>query len=411
MDLGLRVLAALYLLMGIAGSLPGVFLLLAAVTGLAFWTLVLSQGSPPVTFPRFLEGVQTSALEAFPDFPLGLAGLGLLALHFLVAIPNLVGGLNLLRKPEFAVPWARRLAVLNLPVFPVGTALACLTLVVLRLPRRALERREGEGVGYLFGRLKSAAGALVDRGLESMDEARTLALHRARLAGGGTAPRDLRPAIEGSAGPAGFTQRRGGSPDVAYVVAFVIGIFMIVPLFSQFAYDISTKGAAKMNWLVAVPALVTFGGLGSLILFATGRRVLGGLAHGAELSIARWPLRPGEESRLRLRVKSRRGAKIERVAASLRLVESFRFTDKNSRTQWKNAVARVDPLPEATPLAMADGAAGVEWTLRVPRDTPTSFASAGAALSWQLEVDLRAASGPDGNLSFDLLVLPEGNRQ
>lgn len=407
MDLGLRVLAALYLLAGIVGFLPGVFLLLAAVTGLAFWALVLSPGNPQATFPRLLDGVQASALEAFPDFPFGLAGLGLLALHCLVAIPNLVGGLNLLRKPENALPWARRLAVLNLPVFPVGTILSCVTIGVLRLPRRTPDRRGGEGVGYLFGRLKGAAGALVERGVESVNEARTLALHRVRLAGGGTAPKDVRPRIDGSADPAGFTQRRGRTLDVALLAAFVIGIFMIVPLFAKLAYDVSTKGAARVNWLVAVPALVTFGGLGTFILIAAGRRVLGGLTHGAELSVTRWPLRPGEESRLRLRVSSRRGAKVERIAASLRLVESIRFTDKRSLTRWESAAARVDALPEVALVAAADGSASVEWTLRVPRNAPTSFASPSAALSWKLDVDVRAAGTPEGTFSFDLLVLPE----
>jgi hypothetical protein len=292
-------------------------------------------------------------------------------------------------------------------VFPVGTVLSCLTLGILRLPRRSLDRREGEGVGYLVGRLKGAAGALVDRGVGVLKEASALMLHRARLAGGGTAPRDVQPRIDGSPGPAGFTQRRGGTLDVIYVAVLVIGLFMIVPLFSKLAYDISTKGAASVNWLVAVPALVTFGGLGAFVLYAGGKRVLGGLAHGAELSIARWPLRPGGESRLRLRVSSRRGAKVERIAASLRCVETIRFKDRDARNQSRNLIVREEKLPEATPLAAAGGASHAEWILRVPRDAAPSFVGTGGALSWRLVVELRATGAPDGTLEFDLLVAPE----
>jgi len=194
---------------------------------------------------------------------------------------------------------------------------------------------------------------------------------------------------------------------VIYAVALVIGILMIVPLFWQLAYDISTKGAARVNWLVAVPALVTFGGLGAWILYVAGRRVLGGLAHGAELSVARWPLRPGGESRLRLRVSSRRGAKVERIAASLRCVETISFKDKDSRTQSRNLIVRDEKLPEATPVAAAGGASHAEWILRVPRDAAPSFLGTGGALSWLLVVELRATGAPDGTLEFDLLVAPE----
>jgi len=407
MDGGVRIVAALYVLAGIVGFLPFVLLLMLIVPAFAFWALALRTANPPVSLGMFFEGLQVGVLAPLSDFPFGLAGLGLVALQCLLSLPNLIGGLALLRRPEASRPWAPRLALLNLIAFPVGTVLAVLTFWALARPRSAGAQPQGQGVGYLFGRLKGAAGALVDRGVGVLNETGALMLHRSRLAGGGTKPGDVRPKVEGLEGPAGFTQSRGGTLDVLMLVIVFFVFLTIAGLFAKLAFDVSAKGAARVNWLVAVPALLTFGGFGSLILFMFGRRILGGLAHRAELSIARWPLRPGEISRLRLRTTSRGGAKVERIAASLQCVEAIRFTDKNSRTQWTNAVARVDTLPEATPLASPDGSASVEWNLRVPRDAPTSFASPSAALTWRLEVEVRAAGLPDGTLSFDLLVLPE----
>lgn len=406
MEGGFRILAGLYLLTGIVGLLPGAFLLIVAASALAFWAVALRVATPPVTFAYFLEGMQVATLDAFPDFPLGMAGLGLLALQCLVSFPNLVGGLALLRRPEAALPRARRLAAINLLVFPVGTALAIVTFWMLARPRPAGDRPPQQGVDYLVGRLKGAAGALVERAAGLLDEAGALAVHRSRLAGGGTAPRDARPAIAGTAGAGGFTQRRGKSLDVALLVMFVFFLLGIAALVARVVADVSRKGAAGVNWAVAIPGLVIVGGFLSLVLVFLGRQVLAGLAHGGELAVSGWPLRPGGESRARLRVTTRPGAKVERIAARLRCVETVLFKDKDSKTQSTRFIVRDEPLPEVTPLPAAGGSASVEWTLRMPRDAPTSFAGAGAHLSWQLVVDLRVAGAPDGILSYDLLVLP-----
>lgn len=402
MDGGLRLLAGLYLLTGIVGFLPGIFLLLAAGGGLVFWALVLQTSSPPVSFATFAGAVP----EAFPDFPFGTAGLVLLALHCLVAIANFPGGLTLLRKREIALPRARRLAALNLVVFPVGTALALLTYWLLSRPRPAAGPPDARGVGYLVGRLKGATEAMVGRGIDALNDVRILEIHRARLAGGAMAPKDVRPKVEGSAIPGGFVQRRGGSVDIPIAIAFAFFALMLVVLVAKLVSDLAGKGAASVNWFAAVPGILVFGGFLSFVLYLTGRRILAGLAHGGELAVNGWPLRPGGESRARLRVTTRAGAKVERIAARLRCVETVLFKDKDSKTQSTTMVVRDEPLPEVTPLPAADGSAGVEWILRMPRDAPTSFAGAGAHLSWQLMVDLRVAGAPDGTLSYDLLVQP-----
>lgn len=404
MDGGLRLLAGLYLLTGIVGFLPGIFLLLAAGGGLLFWALALRTASPPVSFATFVGAVP----EAFPDFPFGTAGLVLLALHGLVAIVNFPGGLTLLRKREIALPRARRLAALNLVVFPVGTALALFTYWLLSRPRPAAGAPDGRGVGYLVGRLKGATEAMVDRGIDAWNDARILEVHRARLAGGGTAPKDVRPTIAGTAGPGGFTQRSGRRLDVALLVMCVFALFAFAGLVSQLVADVSRKGAAGVNWVVAIPGLVVVGGFLSLAVVLLGRLVLAGLAHGGELAVSGWPLRPGGESRARLRVTTRAGAQVERIAARLRCVETVLFKDKDSKTQSTTMMVRDEPLPEGMPLPAADGSASVEWVLRMPREAPNSFAGAGAHLSWQLVVDLRVAGAPDGTLSYDLLVLPGG---
>ncbi len=407
MEGGFRILAGLYLLTGIVGLLPGAFLLIVVASALAFWAVALRVATPPVTFAYFLEGMQVATLDAFPDFPLGMAGLGLLALQCLVSFPNLVGGLALLRRPEAALPWARRLAAINLLVFPVGTALAIVTFWMLARPRPAgdrppqqwgrLSRRETEGC---------RRGARRARRRSPRTRPARWRCTAAASRGADTAPRDARPAIAGTAGAGGFTQRRGKSLDVALLVMFVFFLLGIAALVARVVADVSRKGAAGVNWAVAIPGLVIVGGFLSLVLVFLGRQVLAGLAHGGELAVSGWPLRPGGESRARLRVTTRPGAKVERIAARLRCVETVLFKDKDSKTQSTRFIVRDEPLPEVTPLPAAGGSASVEWTLRMPRDAPTSFAGAGAHLSWQLVVDLRVAGAPDGILSYDLLVLP-----
>lgn len=406
MDVGFRVLAGLYLLTGIVGLLPAAFLLFMVTTVLAFWAVALRVATPPVSFAHFLEGAQVATLDAFPDFPLGLAGLGLLALQCLISFPNLAGGLAMLRKAEAGRRWARRLAVLNLLVFPVGTTLALASFWMLSRPRPAGDPPAERGVDYLVGRLTGAAGALVDRGIDAWNESTTLAVHRRRLALAGTAPRDVRPTVAGIAGAGGFTQRRGRSLDVPLLIMVVFSLLALAGLVGQLVADVSRKGAAGVNWVVAVPSLVFFGGFLSLVIFLLGRQVLAGLAHGGELAVSGWPLRPGGESRARLRVKTRPGSKVERIAARFQCVETVLFKDKDSKTQSTRLIVRDEPLPEVTPLPAADASAGVEWTLRLPRDAPASFAGTGAHVSWQLVVDLRVAGAPDGTLSYDLLVLP-----
>jgi hypothetical protein len=406
MDVGFRVLAGLYLLTGIVGLLPAAFLLPMVATALVFWAVALRVATPPVSFAHFLEGAQVAALDAFPDFPLGLAGLGLLALQCLMSFPNLAGAIAMLRKAEAGRRWARRLAVLNLLVFPVGTTLALASFWMLSRPRPAGGPPAESGVDYLVGRLMGAAGALVDRGIDAWNESTTLAVHRSRLALAGTAPQDVRPTVAGIAGAGGFTQRRGRSLDVPLLIMVVFSLLALAGLVGQLVADVSRTGAAGVNWVVAVPALVFIGGFLSLAIFLLGRQVLAGLAHGGELAVSGWPLRPGGESRARLRVKTRPGAKVERIAARFQCVETVLFKDKDSKTQSTRLIVRDEPLPEVTPLPAADASAGVEWTLRLPRDAPASFAGTGTHVSWQLVVDLRVAGAPDGTLSYDLLVLP-----
>lgn len=496
------ILAGLYVLLGIAGFLPGVFLLFASAMALAWWGLALRTATPPVGFDRFLEGAQVAALEAFPDFPLGVAGLGLLALHCLLSIPNLFGGFALARGKPGVRERILRLGALNLVAFPVGTALGIATIWALNRPEAtdvrppaslpSMGERQQAALCYLvpvliplyllfvarpkaYARLhaiqslalyvaylvavnlfdamasllglapsnvvtwattllfillaavayggnapalpllrelaerwQAGPGALVERAIAIAEEAADLERHRRGLAAGDAQPaKEVLPKVAGTPGPQGFTQRSGRTVDVFHIFAMVVAALPIGFLVWKLVGDIGRKGAASINWAIAIPGLLAFGGFGAFLFFLLGRSVLASRMNGGELAVARWPLRLGDESRVRFKGTSRPGAKVERIAASLRCVETVPYRDRENKTRTTSLLVRSLPFPEVTPLPGADGSANAEWTLRVPRDAAPSFMGSGGYLTWEFVVEMRIAGAPDSTLTFDVLVLPE----
>ena len=372
------ILAGLYVLLGFVGFLPGVFLLLGVALGLAFWALMLRTATPPVGIDRFLEGVQVAALDAFPDFPFGLAGLGLLALHCLLSIPNFFGGLALLRNRPGARERVLRLGALNLLAFPVGTALGVLTIWALNRPDAAVVRpvaplpsaaervaaalcylvpvlvplylllgtRPGANVrvhafqsialwlaclvaanlvdalaplagfapsGFVTGaavllfvllaalayggnapklpgmeglaeRWQSGAGALVERAIAKEKESLDLEAHRRGIAYGGAQPaKDVLPKVAGTPGPYGFTQRGGRTFDVPLIVMIAVITLMVGLVAARLADDVGRKGAAGVDWAVAIPGMLVFGGFGAFMLFLLGRSAIANRMNGGEL--------------------------------------------------------------------------------------------------------------------------------
>jgi uncharacterized membrane protein len=120
--------AILYVIAGLVGMLPGLLILVLAATGSLFWLFFLRVASPPVSFEAFVHGVQTSLLQTWPDFPFGIVGLAVLAIHFLAAIPAAPMGLAVVRGSPAAERALRGLGVLYLVVFPVGTVLGLAAL-------------------------------------------------------------------------------------------------------------------------------------------------------------------------------------------------------------------------------------------------------------------------------------------
>jgi len=109
---------------------------------------VLRVASTPVSFEMFVQGAQTSLLQTWPDFPFGIVGLALLAIHFVAAIPAAPMGLAVIHGSPAAERALRGLGVLYLFVFPVGTVLGLAALASMgRSSARPVASGEPRGTG------------------------------------------------------------------------------------------------------------------------------------------------------------------------------------------------------------------------------------------------------------------------
>ena len=512
MNWQVTIIAGLYALLGIAGFLPGVMLLLMLVTVPPFWYFVLRTANTPVSLENLLEGASSATLDASADFPFGPVGLGLLALHCLLAVPSLTRGIALLRGKPGARKPVLRLGVLYLFAFPVGTALGAWTIWALTQPETVDPRPKKDlpsqadrmaaslcyGIPvvyalivfysmYVSSRARSSAflrvhaiqslavwavlmlagqvaelvqpltvvalppfvgvaallaillmatlanggmlfklpwvgdfaerwqgsvAAFVDQQADQSQDRRTLEIHRKNLLQGSAGPpKDVLPRIDGIPGLHGFEQRidqrNDPTPGVVYWFVGAIAVILVLVIVWKVASSVASSGWSNVTSGPAIFAFVIFGGFASFLLYVVFRNVIVHKFNTGEFVVARWPLRLGGQSRVRYVGRSRKGAKVEQLSASLKCMETIRWHDNDRGGGIGGVVAQNIAMPQATPLVTADGSVAAEWTIRVPRDAPPSFVSRGGGIAWQFVVEMRIQGAPDSTHSFELLVLPE----
>ena len=290
---------------------------------------------------------------------------------------------------------------------PFAAAAVLTTLLVLAAQAFAGRSFKLPWIGALIEKWQGSVVEIVQQARGHLQENRDLAIHRSNL--GGQAARkavDL-PQIAGTPSAGGFTQRTGNSLDAVSVGICVVIVLLFLGAIAKGIDHVVRHGWASVNWFGVAFLVVIFGGLLGFVLYSVARGAIASWMTGGELVVAHWPLRPGEETRVRYRSKVRMGAKVERIAAILKCTEAITWRDR--KRTYRNAafVVRNIAMADVTSLAAADGSVAAEWMLRMPRDAPPSFRGTGGALAWQFVVELEVAHVPDSTQLFDLLVVSE----
>ena len=205
--------------------------------------------------------------------------------------------------------------------------------------------------------LRSKGEALIDAGLVLYRQQTELALHRRNLARAVPAPPTDLPTVAGKPGPRGF--------ELEFV-----------------------------------------SGLGALATSLVGERATPFFTRG-EVVVAHWPLRLGDEVRVRYRAWPRKDATVERIAASLKCVEKIHYRDDHNSRSSYGMLLQTIAISTTSGQKEADGSVSASWTLKVPREGPSSFVANGGSIGWTLEVEVTLAGGRPATQLFDLLVVPQ----
>jgi uncharacterized membrane protein len=207
-------------------------------------------------------------------------------------------------------------------------------------------------------RWQPAGSLLIDAGLSLLKQQTELALHRRNLAHAVPAPpTDMLPTVAAKPGPRGF--------ELEFV-----------------------------------------SGLGALATSLVGERATPFFTRG-EVVVAHWPLRLGDEVRVRYRAWPRKDATVERISASLKCVEKMAYRNDHDTTSSYGMLLQVIAISTTSGQKEADGSVSASWTLKLPREGPASFVANGGSIGWTLEVEVTLAGGRPATQLFDLLVVPQ----
>jgi hypothetical protein len=250
----------------------------------------------------------------------------------------------------------------------------------------------------------------------SADEVKRLYLKRADSA---DAPASVLPEIGGETSPGGFIQRTGYAGRIVITIfgafAVLVSATMVVGLLRTI-----DDGIRRQEWVILTGVVLVF--LPALYLILRTalpplRRMFLAqwLNPGSELTIERWPLHLGEETRVIYRSRPRPEWGTARIESMLQCVESVEvqvaYSDKGmGRTRWETRehIVREMALPPMTPLVELSTAVKAEWKIRIPDTGLPSFKAGRNAILWRLVVTSHGQEeGLEDTTSFELLVRPE----
>lgn len=206
-------------------------------------------------------------------------------------------------------------------------------------------------------RWQAVGVALIDAGFAKVKVQTELALHRHNLARAVIAPpANLLPTVAGKPGPRG------------YELEFISG-------------------------------------LGALATSLVGERATPFFTR-AEVIVAHWPLRLGDEVHVRYRAWPKKDATVDRIAATLKCIEKIAYSEDNS-TRHYGMLFQAIAIANTSGTKEADGSVSASWTLKVPREGPPSLMVNGGSIGWALEVEVQFAGKRPATQLFDLLVVPQ----
>lgn len=205
---------------------------------------------------------------------------------------------------------------------------------------------------------------------------------------GAAVPRSFVPVIEGTGVASGFEQHSGSPLDIpvligggAFTLVLLVFVWNLWPAFDPSRWRGGNPIAVTLGLLICAGAIVFL--VGVVRFFA--RLILLQASAESWLTVRSWPMKPGADVRMQYRARPRFGGNLESIDVVLRCFETVRWKDVKGLRHRKVCVREVS-VPTMRAHAMANGSAGADWTLRVPRDGPPSFEGASCSIEWVLTV-------------------------
>jgi hypothetical protein len=183
------------------------------------------------------------------------------------------------------------------------------------------------------------------------------------------------------------------------LIALISGNLLILFLLKAMSEYQNTKAL----WALSVVLVIGLCGLG---LFIRGVLVTSKLQAG-EIVMSRFPLRMGEELKIKYRRQLRRGQILSpgEISATLIAYDWIKYNvGTDTRTETATIWEQSFPTRE-----VPSGLSKVEYDfpIKIPLEGPPSFEATSSKVIWELRVTLKLPGIPKDDSSFRLIVVPE----